>query len=110
LSQSIVLFVIVCYHNVVQYNTSESMGSMAPSWIYYILNLLPLLVIREFTQFSEYTYNIFRQTLKNIIFIILFYCNNEMNNWVHFCTPDDALVVRNILSFYTNSLSVCETT
>jgi hypothetical protein len=30
---------------------------------------------------------------------------------VHFCTPDDALVVRNILSFYTNSsFSVCETT
>jgi hypothetical protein len=30
---------------------------------------------------------------------------------VHFCTPaDNALVVRNILSFlYTNSFSVCET-
>jgi hypothetical protein len=27
-----------------------------------------------------------------------------------FCTPDDALVVQNILSFYTNSFSVCETT
>jgi hypothetical protein len=28
---------------------------------------------------------------------------------VHFCTPDDALVVRNILIFlYTNSISVCE--
>jgi hypothetical protein len=25
-------------------------------------------------------------------------------------TPDDALVVRNILSFYKNSFSVCETT
>jgi hypothetical protein len=25
-------------------------------------------------------------------------------------TPDDVLVVRNILSFYTNSFSVCETT
>jgi hypothetical protein len=30
---------------------------------------------------------------------------------MHFRTPDDALVVRNILSFlYTNSMSVCETT
>jgi hypothetical protein len=29
---------------------------------------------------------------------------------VHFCNPDDALVVSNILSFlYTNSISVCET-
>jgi hypothetical protein len=32
-------------------------------------------------------------------------------NRVHFCIPDDALVVQNILSFlYTNSFSVCETT
>jgi hypothetical protein len=30
---------------------------------------------------------------------------------VHFCTPDDELVVRNILRFlYSNSFSICETT
>jgi hypothetical protein len=32
------------------------------------------------------------------------------NNGGGFCTPDDALVVRNILRFYTNYFSVCETT
>jgi hypothetical protein len=31
-------------------------------------------------------------------------CSTEMN-LVHFCTPDDALVVRNILSFYSQILS-----
>jgi hypothetical protein len=36
---------------------------------------------------------------------------NTHSVFVHLCTPDDVLVVRNILSFlYTNSISVCETT
>jgi hypothetical protein len=32
---------------------------------------------------------------------------NELRSSIH---PEDALVVRNILCFYTDSFSVCETT
>jgi hypothetical protein len=37
---------------------------------------------------------------------IEFVCNNSLYFIkVHFCTPDDALVVRNILSFYIHTKS-----
>jgi hypothetical protein len=48
---------------------------------------------------------------KNSIYFALLVHRQEYRNelvyieYVHFCTPDDALVVRNILSFYIGILS-----
>jgi hypothetical protein len=37
--------------------------------------------------------------------------SSGLQKWtVHFCTPDVALVVRNMSSFFIYSISVCETT